>query len=278
MQVLAQGTVHKLHTRLEQPVSYQLPLGDTRTPLNPLLGQTVRLRYLGTIHCVHCGRLSNKSFNQGYCYPCFQKLAQCDSCIIHPEKCHFERGTCREPSWGEEFCMQDHIVYLANSSGVKVGITRATQVPTRWIDQGAIQALPVIRVRSRLQSGALEVMFRQHVKDKTNWRDMLAEGRGNQIVDLIAERDHLFSICEHDIKELQQRFGFHAVSLLTGIEPLNIHYPVQGYPEKLESLNFDKQALIEGTLLGIKGQYMIFDTGVINMRRFSGYDIEISSH
>jgi hypothetical protein len=121
-------------------------------------------------------------------------------------------------------------------------------------------------------------MFRQHVKDKTNWRDMLAEGRSRQIVDLIAERDHLFSICEHDIKELQQRFGFHAVSLLTGIEPLNIHYPVQGYPEKLESLNFDKQALIEGTLLGIKGQYMIFDTGVINMRRFSGYDIEISSH
>jgi len=276
MQVLAQGTVQKLVTRLDKPVSYQMPLGDSRTPLNPLIGQTVRLRYLGTIHCVHCNRLSNKSFNQGYCYPCFQRLAQCDSCIIHPEKCHFEQGTCREPSWGEEFCMQDHIIYLANSSGVKVGITRATQVPTRWIDQGAVQALPIIRVRSRLQSGMLEVMFRQHVADKTNWRDMLAEG--DQIVDLKAERDQLLSLCEQDIKELEQRFGFHAISVLRGIEPIEIHYPVQGWPAKLETLSFDKQALIEGTLLGIKGQYMIFDSGVINIRRFSGYDIEISSH
>jgi hypothetical protein len=275
MQVLAQGTVQKLHSRLDKPVSYQMPLGDSRTPLNALLGQTVRLRYLGTIHCVYCGRLSSKSFNQGYCYPCFQKLAQCDSCIIHPEKCHFDQGTCREPSWGEEFCMQDHIVYLANSSGVKIGITRATQVPTRWIDQGAIQALPIVRVRSRLQSGALEVMFRQHVTDKTNWRDMLAEG--DQIVDLPAERDHLLSLCKQDLHELEQRFGFHAISVLTGIDPLDIHYPVQGYPEKIEALNFDKQALIEGTLLGIKGQYMIFDIGVINIRRFSGYDIELSS-
>lgn len=274
MQVLAQGTVRKLHSRLESPVSYQLPLGDTLTPMNALLGSTVRLRYTGKINCVHCGRLSNKSFNQGYCYPCFQKLAQCDSCIIHPEKCHFDQGTCREPAWGEEFCMQDHIVYLANSSGVKVGITRATQVPTRWIDQGAVQALPIVRVRSRLQSGSLEVMFRQHVTDKTNWRDMLREG--DQIVDLKAERDHLLGICADDIKELVQRFGFHAISVLTGIDPVDIRYPVQGYPAKIASFNLDTDALVEGTLLGIKGQYLMFDTGVINIRRFSGYELEIS--
>lgn len=274
MQVLAQGTVRKLHSRLESPVSYQLPLGDTLTPMNELLGSTVRLRYTGKINCVYCGRLSNKSFNQGYCYPCFQKLAQCDSCIIHPEKCHFDQGTCREPAWGEEFCMQDHIVYLANSSGVKVGITRATQVPTRWIDQGAVQALPIVRVRSRLQSGSLEVMFRQHVTDKTNWRDMLREG--DQIVDLKAERDHLLSICADDIKELVQRFGFHAISVLTGVEPVDIRYPVQGYPAKIASFNLDTEALVEGTLLGIKGQYLMFDTGVINIRRFSGYELEVS--
>lgn len=274
MQVVAHGTIRKLHSRLERPVSYQLPLGDTLTPLNPLLGQTVRLRYTGKINCVHCGRLSNKSFNQGYCYPCFQRLAQCDSCIIHPEKCHFELGTCREPAWGEEFCMQDHIVYLANSSGVKVGITRATQIPTRWIDQGAVQALPILRVRSRLQSGSLEVIFRQHVKDKTNWRDMLREG--DQVVDLQAERDQLLSLCEPGIKDIEQRFGFHAVSVLTGMEPIEIHYPVQGYPKKITSFNLDTDALVEGTLLGIKGQYLMFDTGVINIRRFSGYELEIS--
>jgi hypothetical protein len=170
--------------------------------------------------------------------------------------------------------MQDHIVYLANSSGIKVGITRATQIPTRWIDQGAVQALPIVRVRSRLQSGSLEVMFRQHVADKTNWRDMLREG--DQVVDLQAERDHLLSICNHDIKDMTQRFGFHAISVLTGIEPVNIVYPVQGYPARIESFNFDNNPLVEGTLLGIKGQYLMFDTGVINMRRFSGYDVEIS--
>jgi len=274
MQILAQGTVRKLHSRLESPVRYQLPLSDSLTPLNDLLGQGIRLRYTGKINCVHCGRVSSKSFNQGYCYPCFQSLAQCDSCIIHPEKCHFDLGTCREPAWGEEFCMQDHIVYLANSSGIKVGITRATQIPTRWIDQGAVQALPIVRVRSRLQSGSLEVMFRQHVADKTNWRDMLREG--DQVVDLQAERDHLLSICDHDIKDMTQRFGFHAISVLTGIEPVSIVYPVQGYPARIESFNFDNNPLVEGTLLGIKGQYLMFDTGVINMRRFSGYDVEIS--
>lgn len=275
MEVLAQGLMRKLSSRLSSPVDYRLPLGDTLVPMNTLLGGTVRLRFIGQIQCVHCGRATNKSFNQGYCYPCFQSLAQCDSCIIHPEKCHYEQGTCREPAWGEEFCMQDHIVYLANSSGVKVGITRATQIPTRWIDQGAVQALPIMRVRSRLQSGSLEVMFRQHVADKTNWRDMLREG--DQVVDLPAEKARLLDLCKDDLQEMMQRFGFHAVSVLSGVEPLDIVYPVQGYPEKISSFNFDKDPIVEGTLLGIKGQYLMFDTGVINLRRFGGYHIELSS-
>jgi hypothetical protein len=275
MEVLAQGLMRKLNSRLNSPVDYRLPLGETLVPMNALLGNTVRLRFIGQIQCIHCGRMTNKSFNQGYCYPCFQSLAQCDSCIIHPEKCHYDQGTCREPTWGEQFCMQDHIVYLANSSGVKVGITRATQIPTRWIDQGAVQALPIMRVRSRLQSGSLEVMFRQHVADKTNWRDMLREG--DQVVDLPAEKARLLDLCKDDLQEMMQRFGFHAISVLTGVEPLDIVYPVQGYPEKISSFNFDKDPLVEGVLLGIKGQYLMFDTGVINLRRFGGYHIELSS-
>lgn len=279
MELLARGNLRKMHSRLDAPVSYQLPLqsagGELQlTPLNELLGQHLQLRYAGQINCVHCNRVTNKSFNQGYCYPCFQTLAQCDSCIIHPERCHFDQGTCREPAWGEEFCMRDHIVYLANSSGAKVGITRSTQVPTRWIDQGAIQALPIMRVRSRLQSGALEVLIRRYVTDKTNWRDML---RGNdQQVDLVAERDRLLALCEADIRDLTQRFGFHAISPVTGIAPIDISYPVLVYPEKIATLSFDKDPVVEGTLMGIKGQYLIFEHGVINMRRFSGYEIEAS--
>ena len=269
------GILRKMDSRLEQPVAYGMRLSEHTVPLNPLIGKTVKLTYSGEIFCVACGRKTKKSFNQGYCYPCFQSLAQCDSCIIHPERCHFDQGTCREPAWGERYCMQDHIVYLANSSGLKVGITRATQVPTRWIDQGATQALAVIRVRSRLQSGTLEVMFKQHVADKTNWRDML---KGDALeLDMEAERDRLLKECAGEIEEMEQRFGFFAISILNGLEPVSISYPVEQYPDKISSFNFDKEPLVEGTLQGIKGQYLIFDTGVINLRRFSGYHVELNS-
>ena len=274
MKIIAQGTLRKMKSRLEQPVSYRVPLGDEEVLLNPLLKKKIRLEYTGNIHCVHCNRKINKSFNQGYCYPCFQKLAQCDSCIIYPEKCHFDQGTCREPSWGERYCLQDHIVYLANSSGLKIGITRATQVPTRWIDQGATQALAIMRVRSRLQSGALEVMFKKHVADKTNWREML-KGDAKPL-DMLAESKLLVEKCKAEIQEMEDRFGFFAITILNGIQPVLISYPVETYPEKVTSFNFDKQPGIESNLVGIKGQYLIFEDGVINLRRFSGYEIKLS--
>ena len=274
MKEIAEGILRKMKSRLEQPVSYKIPLGDNEVPLNPLIAKKIKLEYSGNIFCVNCGRKSNKSFNQGYCYPCFQKLAQCDSCIIHPEKCHFDQGTCREPVWGEKYCMQDHIVYLANSSGLKIGITRATQIPTRWIDQGATQALAIIRVRTRLQAGILEIMFKEHVADKTNWREML---KGDaEPLDMLAKSKLLLAKCESEIKELEARFGFFAISVLNGIEPLEINYPVEIYPEKIASFNFDKDPKIEAKLLGIKGQYLIFENGVINLRRFSGYEIKLS--
>ncbi len=275
MNVIARGIVRKMRSRLGQPVSYSARLGDNEIALNPLIDQQLKLIFSGGIYCIHCNRKTNKSFNQGYCYPCFQKLAECDSCIIHPERCHLEQGTCREPAWGEKYCMQDHIVYLANSSGLKVGITRATQVPIRWIDQGATQALAIMRVRSRLQSGTLEMAFKQHVADKTNWRDML-KGKAAEL-DMAGERDRLLAACEEDIKELTDRFGFFAMSVLKGIDPVSIDYPVQAYPEKITSLNFDKEPVVSGTLKGIKGQYLIFDSGVINLRRFSGYEVELQA-
>ncbi|MCH2347166.1 MAG: DUF2797 domain-containing protein [Pseudomonadales bacterium] len=270
----ARGVLRKMHSRLENPVRYQILLSDMVVPLNDLIEKQIKLEYSGTIYCINCGRKSRKSFNQGYCYPCFQRLAECDGCIIHPEKCHFDQGTCREPAWGERFCMQDHIVYLANSSGLKVGITRATQIPTRWIDQGATQALAIIRVRSRLQSGILEVMFKQYVSDKTNWRAML-KGEAEPLK-MEEEADRLLKECDSELKELAESFGFFAISVLNGIASVGINYPVIKYPEKVTSFNFDKDPVVEGTLLGIKGQYLIFDTGVINLRRFSGYEVQLS--
>ncbi|CAM3024506.1 Protein of uncharacterised function (DUF2797) [Ectopseudomonas mendocina] len=273
MTELGRGSLSKMKAHLDAPVQYAFRLGDEEVPVNPLVGKSLRLEYLGAIHCSHCGRKTKTSFSQGYCYPCMQKLAQCDVCIMSPERCHFEQGTCREPSWGEQFCMTDHIVYLANSSGVKVGITRASQVPTRWIDQGATQALPILRVATRQQSGFVEDLLRSRVADKTNWRALL---KGDAApVDLLAIREQLFDSCGAGISELQQRFGLQAIQPLSAAEVLDIRYPIEAYPAKISSFNLDKQPLAEGTLLGIKGQYLMFDTGVINIRKYTAYQLAI---
>jgi hypothetical protein len=271
----AEGGLRKMRTNLRNGVAhYELPLGEAAVPLNPLLGKSLTLEYLGAIHCVHCGRKTKKSFNQGYCYPCFQRLAQCDSCIVSPQKCHYHAGTCREPEWGQEHCMIDHFVYLANTSGLKVGITRGSQVPTRWIDQGATQALPMFRVSSRLDSGLVEIAFAQHVADKTAWQRML-KGASDSI-DLVSERERLMSLCADTVDTLREERGLDAITPLTDAEVTQIDFPVLEYPHKVSSMNFDKQPVVSGTLMGIKGQYLIFDTGVINMRRHAGYQLALT--
>jgi hypothetical protein len=250
---------------------YELPVGEARVPLNDLLGQRLTLRFEGEIRCIHCDRATRKSFNQGYCYPCFRRLAQCDSCIVSPQKCHYHEGICREPAWGEANCMIDHFVYLANTSGLKVGITRGTQVPTRWLDQGATQALPIFRVASRLDSGLVEVLFKDLVADKTAWQAMLKGG--NHDLDLPAERERLLAALAPQIAALRETRGLDAISELPDAEPVAIEYPVLTYPTRVKSLTFDKLPEVAGQLLGIKGQYLILDTGVINIRRHAGYHV-----
>ena len=257
------------------PVSYELPLDDQRLPISELIGKPIKLEWLGEIHCSNCGRKTKKSFQQGFCFPCAKKLARCDICIVRPEKCHYAEGTCREPEWGEAHCMQPHIVYLANSSGLKVGITRLPQVPTRWIDQGASQALPILQVSSRYLSGLVEITLAEHVADKTNWQRML-KGKPESL-DLAEARDRLLAECRQDIDTLAERFGEGSVELLGDAEVLELEYPVQDYPTKVKAHNFDKAPVVEGVLQGIKGQYLILDTGVLNVRKFSSYKVEVST-
>ena len=274
MSTLAGGGVRKMLSELAEPVRYALPLGEQAVPLNPLLGQVLTLRFEGEIRCIHCDRKTSKSFNQGYCYPCFKRLARCDSCIVSPEKCHFHAGTCREPEWGLEHCMIDHIVYLAQTSGVKVGITRGSQVPTRWIDQGASQALPLFRVASRLHSGLVEVLLAQRIGDRTNWQAML-KGAGPPR-DLPDEAARLLAACRGAIDGLAAEHGLTAIQRLADARPTSISYPVLESPSKVTSLNLDKTPVVGGTLLGIKGQYLLFDTGVINMRKYGGYRVTLT--
>jgi hypothetical protein len=266
------GSLQKMRTRLDDPVNYELALADQQFSLNSAIGQTIKLTYTGQIFCVHCNRAIKKSFNQGYCYPCFMSLAQCDLCIMKPETCHYDAGTCREPGWAQNFCFQPHIIYLANSSGIKVGITRQTQIPTRWIDQGAVQALPIFNVPSRFVSGLVEVVFAKYISDKTSWQQMLKSK--SEPIDLIAKRDELAELCADDLKAISDRFGLAPIKCLNNENVVDIQYPIDTYPVKIQSFNLDKNPEVSGVLHGIKGQYLLLDTGVINIRKFSGYEVE----
>ncbi len=256
------------------PISYYLPLSDNKVPLNAYLGKTLCLQFLQKINCVGCGIAIKKSYQDGYCFPCTQRLAQTDLCIVKPERCHFHLGTCREPEFGLNHCMVPHVVYLSNASGVKVGIARKTNIPTRWIDQGAISGMVLFEVPTRRVSGLVEVILAKYISDKTNWRKMLTGH--DETIDLFQEREKLLAQVKQDLNPILAQFGKDAIIPLVP-QQTNLQYPVMAYPQKISSLSFDKTNLVEGTLLGIKGQYLIFDIGVLNIRKHSGYSIQIES-
>ncbi len=268
--MMLQGPLHKMHTQLAQPVRYQLQLGEATIDLHEQLGNTLRLTWQQQINCVHCGRNTNKSFNQGYCYPCFRSLAQCDICIVSPEKCHYHLGTCREPDWAQQHCMQDHHVYLSNTSGVKVGITRASQLPTRWIDQGAVQALSVIKVSQRYHAGLVETAFKPYLSDKTNWRSMLKNEYQPQ------DLHQVFADIWPRVESSLDPQLLSEVTLVGEAESIqSINYPALHYPDKISSFNLEKTPQIEAKLIAIKGQYLIFESGVINIRKYAGYQVSL---
>jgi hypothetical protein len=254
-------------------VEYRLRIGEHEVGLNARIGMPLSLEWHGEIACTNCGRNTRKSFGQGHCYPCFKRLARCDMCIVKPELCHYFQGTCREPEWGEANCFTPHVVYLANSSGLKVGITRKTQLPTRWLDQGAIQGLPILEVATRQQAGFAEVLLKEAVSDRTNWRAML---KGDvAMLDLYAERDRLLAQFAPRLDALRDTHGGDAIRRLDA-RAQAFTYPVRTFPTKVVSHNLDKTPKIEGVLLGIKGQYLMLDTGVINLRKFTGYQVSVA--
>jgi hypothetical protein len=259
------GILSKMNTSLGTKVNYSLDLNGVHFDLSAHVGKYLRVSYSGKIICSNCSKVTKKSYAEGVCYPCTMKLASCDLCILKPETCHYAKGTCREPKWGEENCFRPHIIYLANSSGLKVGITRKTNVPHRWMDQGASEALPIMEVENRIMSGQIEMLFKKHIADKTDWRKML-KGEPESI-DLVDWKERLIGELRDDL----QYFEFNLLD-----EPvIKINYPVERYLEKVTSFNLDKTPLVEGKLIGIKGQYLIFDTGVLNIRSHAGYEITL---
>ena len=259
------GTLLKMETKLVNPIEYELPIGDELVYMNHLIGKYIAFKWLKEIYCVVCGRKTNKSFAQGFCYPCFLNAPETSECIFRPELCQAQDGVARDMEWAENHCLQDHIVYLAISSGIKVGVTRSGQIPTRWIDQGAWQAIKLAKTPNRYTAGLIEVALKEHISDRTNWQRMLK----NQLiegVDLTIAKKNMIAHLPSDLQNY--------ISEEDNITEIN--YPVNEYPEKVKSLSFDKLEEIAGRLWGIKGQYLIFDDGtVLNMRKHTGYMVEL---
>lgn len=256
------GFLQALEHEPAQPIHYWLRLDTERIPLNELLGHQIEISFMDEYHCIYCGRKTKKFYGKNNsCYPCYRDLPENDLCIVKPELCHYHQGTCRDASFGEHFCMQPHIVYLALSSDVKVGITRKANKMKRWIDQGATQAMAIMEVPSRKDAGEIEIFLAQYVKDKTNWRKMLKSETAD--CDLLATRAEL-------VDKLPERYHHY---LLPDPEIISFTYPALSSLEKITSLNLEKQATISGTLLGIKAQYLILDSGVFQVRKHAGYKV-----
>lgn len=246
-------------------IFYKLPVGGDIIDVNSLVGSSIRIDYNGEINCIYCGRLTGKSFAQGYCYPCFVSLPQTDQCILHPEKCKAHMGISRDMSWSENNCLTDHYVYLALTPGLKVGVTRASQIPTRWIDQGASEAIILARTPNRHMAGTIEVFLKDHLADKTNWRRMLS-GERNDEIDLHQRKEAIINLLPEHLAEF----------VYMDNKITQLHFPVNKFPLKAKPLNMDKTPLVVGILSGIKGQYLIFESGeVLNIRKHAGYNVEI---
>ncbi len=261
-----QGNLKKMATELDSPIQYTLHLGDSVISMNELIGKKVNLHYEGVINCKICGRKTKKAFGEGLCYPDFMNHPANSPCIIKPELCEGHLGKGRDPQWEEEHHVQPHIVYLALSSNVKVGVTRTTQVPTRWIDQGAWQAIVLCEVPYRKIAGDIEVALKEHLSDKTSWQKMLKHDV-DESVDLLAEKARIADLLPGEYHEY----------LSEDDDVWELTYPVETFPTKVKSQSLDKVSDIEGVLQGIKGQYLMFDEGkVFNVRRHTGYLVSLS--
>ncbi len=254
-----------MSVQIGDPIMYTLNL-STDVDMNARIGKHIRLEWNGIINCLACKKVTKKSFGQGFCYTCFMNAPESAECIIRPELCRAHLGEGRDPEWEEKHHNKPHIVYLAASSAVKVGITREDQVPTRWIDQEATAAIRLAETENRYEAGRVEVALKELFTDRTNWRKMLTNDVDNTI-DLEEEK---WALEEHLPADIMDLFS-------ENDEIVNLNYPVLEFPTKVKSLSFDKTPVIEGVLKGIKGQYLFFENNeVLNIRKHTSYYVEIN--
>lgn len=257
------GVLKKMKTEFYNPIQYYLLFENSFVILNQLINKTLSIHFK-TYECLNCHK-DKKIFRQGYCYDCFYESPEVGDWVIKPElsKAHLDEED-RDLEFEKRVQLQPHIVYLSNTGSVKVGVTRKTQVPYRWIDQGAHEAIEILETPNRYLAGIAEVALKAHVSDKTKWQSMLK----NEIEDLDLKeiKEDLKQYLPEEVKDY-----FKSEANETHIE-----FPIKAYPQKVKSLNLTKTKDYTGKLMGIKGQYLIFeDQTVFNVRNHSGFVIDL---
>lgn len=261
--MLYQGVLTKMETEFNNPIQYFLVFENDFINMNQMLNKTIKISFIKH-QCLNCSQ-DKPIYRQGFCQSCFFEIPQAADWIMRPElsTAHLDKED-RDLEYEKKVQLQPHIVYLANSSNVKVGVTRKTQVPTRWIDQGAHEAIEIVEVPNRYLAGITEIALKDHVSDKTNWRTMLK----NEIVDenLVEWRERLKGFIPEEAKDY----------FIESNTETNLEFPVNKYPTKPKSLNLTKTSEYTGKLVGIKGQYLIFeDETVFNVRSNEGLFVGI---
>lgn len=257
------GTLHKMLTEYNQPIRYYLNLKDNFVDVNQSIGKKIYLEHISN-ECNSCG-LDKPIFRMGFCKNCFYTSPKASPSIINPELSKAHLGIAdRDLAFEKSFQLQPHIVYLALSGGLKVGVTRQKQVPTRWIDQGASCAIILAETPNRFEAGQIEVLLKESFSDKTNWQRMLKNQ--NPEVDLLQTK-----------QEIKDKLPAEQLEMFCENDKVwNFIYPVENYPEKVKSVNLNKVKSFEGILKGIKGQYLIFeDNSVFNVRNHEGYVVAL---
>lgn len=260
-----EGVLTKMQTEAGSPIQYYLVFENSFLNMNQLLGRELEINFQG-FKCLNCGK-NKKIYRMGFCYDCFYKIPQAGDWIMRPELSTAHLGIAdRDLEFEQKAQLQPHIVYLASSSDMKVGVTRKSQIPTRWIDQGASQAIPIVEVPNRYLAGITEVALKDHFSDKINWKKMLI----NHVppIDLVSKRNEIKELLPDEVKEYFDTTPEHLYTL---------EYPVLQYPAKISSLNLTKTPAYSGKLMGVKGQYLIFEDGtVFNVRSNEGFEVIIT--
>ena len=264
--MIAATILKKLIASDGDPIKYHLYTEEGLVLLNDFIGKEITIEFSGNIYCKSCGKKTKKSFSQGFCYPCFRSAPEASPCIIRPELCEAHLNKGRDVEWEQHYHNQPHVVYLASSSAIKVGVTQAANIPTRWIDQGASSAVVIARTPHRQIAGLIEVELKKNFTDKTHWQKMLR----NDVLEDVDFRES-FNTALGSIPDKLKNYLHLDTSIFKG------RYPVLEYPVKVVSFNQEKSPSISGVLNGIKAQYLLLDANrVVNMRKYQGYEVRLT--